>query len=477
MARNALPVVRRTKIVCTLGPASTDPATLEALAMAGMDVARLNFSHGSLEDHAELIARIEAMRAQAARPVALLADLQGPKLRLGALAEPRRLSLGDEVVLAAHGHARDGDLELGFDLDMAKYLRRGRAVMIDDGHVRLRVEQTRGRRCRCTVEVAGVVSSHKGVNLPGTDLPFPSVTAADERNLAFAIEHDLDFVALSFVRRAEDVEQVRALIKEAGGRQRVIAKIEKAEAVSRLDEIVSVADGLMVARGDLGVEIGAADVPLLQKRIIQLGREAGKPVITATQMLESMVSSPEPTRAEASDVANAILDGTAAVMLSGETAVGSFPIEAVQTMVQIALAVEPSFDYHDTSFGRSNLSPRYVSDVVGHSACDLAEVLGAAAIVVPTVTGESAREVSKHRPRRTVIACTPFDGVQRQLMLDWAVIPIRMEEASTVEELWRRCMEAVKGSGLATSGDRVVITSGTNVNRAGATNTILVQTL
>jgi pyruvate kinase len=468
-------VLRRTKIVCTIGPATNSTEMLERLVAAGMDCARINFSHGTLDEHRETIERIRAVRRSSGRPIAILADLQGPKLRVGPLATPVELVKGQEVVLAGLGSAEPGDLELGFALDFSKHLRRGRPVLIDDGHVRLRVTDAQGQRCHCVVEVGGTVSSYKGVNLPGTYLPIPSITEGDRTNLAFAVEQDADYIALSFVRRAEDVEDLRAMIAELGGRQRVIAKIEKAEAVEQLDAIVAATDGLMVARGDLGVEIGAADVPLVQKRIIRLGRAAGKPVITATQMLESMLQSPEPTRAEASDVANAVLDGTAAVMLSGETAVGKYPIEAVETLVSIALAVEPSCDYYDHD--RSRPGPRYISDVVGSAACEMAEQLGVAAIVVPTVTGESAREVSKHRPRRTIVACTPDPLVQQQLMLDWAVVPLRLEETADVENLWRRCIESVQAAGLAGPGDRVVITSGTNVNRPGATNTILVQAL
>ena len=371
-----------------------------------MDCARINFSHGSLDEHRETIGRIREVRASSGRPVAILADLQGPEAarRPAARADPAR-ARARRSCSRASARPQPGDLELGFEVDFSKHVRRGRPVLINDGHVRLRVRDANGQRCRCVVEVAGAVSSYKGVNLPGTYLPIPSITEGDRENLAFAVEQDADYVALSFVRRAEDVEDLRSMIAALGGRQRVIAKIEKAEAVEQLDAIVAAADGLMVARGDLGVEIGAADVPLVQKRIIRLGRAAGKPVITATQMLESMLQSPEPTRAEASDVANAVLDGTAAVMLSGETAVGAYPIEAVATLVSIALAVEPSCDYYDHD--RSRPGPRYISDVVGSAACEMAEQLGVAAIVVPTVTGESAREVSKHRPRRTIVACTP----------------------------------------------------------------------
>jgi pyruvate kinase len=350
-------------------------------------------------------------------------------------------------------------------------------VLINDGLVKLRVSSVVDRRVVCDVEIGGAVASHKGVNLPGTYLPIPSLTEGDLEYLDLALDNDVDFVALSFVRRAEDVEDLKRIVARRGSRARVIAKIEKAEAMEHLDAIVDVADGLMVARGDLGVEIGAAAVPLAQKRIIRLGREAGKPVITATQMLESMVTRPEPTRAEASDVANAILDGTSAVMLSQETAVGEHPVRAVETMVQIALAVEPSLSYHDTSVGLSRLGPRYVADVVAHAACDVAETLGVAAIVVPTVSGESAREVSKNRPRRPIVAVSPSAQVVRQLALDWAVVPLLIEEQQGIEDLWAKATEAAMRAGLAGPGDRVVITSGRRVNRAGATDSILVHAL
>ena len=317
--------MRRTKIVATLGPATDDPAMIERLIAVGVDCFRLNFSHGSQDDHLLRIRNVRAAQEVSGRPIALLADLQGPKLRVGKLAEPLRVESGSDVTLAGRGDAAPGDLELGFPIDLAAQLRRGAEVLIDDGLVRLRVVDTEQRRVKCSVEIGGTVSSNKGVNLPRTYLPIPSITDDDRDNLEFAIDHDVDYVALSFVRRAEDVEDLKKLLAARKSRARAIAKIEKAEAIENLEGIVAVSDGLMVARGDLGVEIGAADVPLAQKRIIRLGLESGKPVITATQMLESMIARPEPTRAEASDVANAILDGTGAVMLSGETAVGAVP--------------------------------------------------------------------------------------------------------------------------------------------------------
>jgi pyruvate kinase len=468
---------RRTKIVCTIGPATSEEPMIERLVAAGMDVARVNCSHGDPPELEALVRAVRAVEKRLDRPLAILADLPGPKLRVARLTEPRRVESGDELVLASAGAAGGDDLELGFELDFARVVRPGSPVMIDDGRVRLRVVEALGKRVRCRVETGGLIRSQKGVNLPGSYLPIPSITDRDREMLEHAVRWDVDYVALSFVRRAEDVEDLKRLVQGLGGRQRVIAKIEKLEAIEQLEAIVAVTDALMVARGDLGVEIGAAEVPMLQKRLIRMGREAGKTVITATQMLESMIDAPEPTRAEASDVANAILDGTSAVMLSGETAVGKYPVEAVDTMVRIAAAVEPEFAYRDTPFEATRQGPRYISDVVGHAACDMAEVIEAAAIIVPTVSGETAREVSRHRPHRPIVACTPSLDVQRQLMLDWAVVPLALDPTKDVETLWLRSIDAVQRAGIAGPGDRVVITSGTNVNRPGATNTILVQTL
>jgi pyruvate kinase len=469
---------RRTKIVCTIGPATSEEPMIERLFAAGMDVARVNCSHGTPADLEALVVALRAVEKRLDRPLAILADLPGPKLRVAPLTEPRAVADDDEIVLASKGSASGDDLELGFELDFARVVRPGSPVMIDDGRVRMRVIEALGKRVRCRVETGGLIRSQKGVNLPGSYLPIPSITDRDRELLELAVKSwDVDYVALSFVRRAEDVEDLKRLVQAHGGRQRVIAKIEKLEAIEQLEAIVAVTDALMVARGDLGVEIGAAEVPMLQKRLIRMGREAGKTVITATQMLESMIDAPEPTRAEASDVANAILDGTSAIMLSGETAVGRYPVEAVDTMVRIAAAVEPEFAYRDTPFEATRQGPRYISDVVGHAACDMAEIIEAAAIIVPTVSGETAREVSRHRPHRPIVACTPSWDVQRQLMLDWAVVPLALDPTKDVETLWLRSIDAVQRAGVAGPGDRVVITSGTNVNRPGATNTILVQTL
>src|SRR5215467_3032811 len=335
---------RRTKIVATIGPRTNSHEMVRTLAEAGMDAVRLNLSHGTQEEHARTAGFTRGVQAELGRPLALIADLQGPKLRIGTLDEPRALETGDEIVVTGEDAARDGDLPVAPSV-IGDVLAPGNEVLIDDGLVRLVVEAVEQRRARCRVVVGGQVRSHKGVNLPGVPIPIPSLTPKDHADLEFALSLGVDYVALSFVRQAKDLTDLRELIDRHGSPARLIAKIEKAEAVEVLDDVLVASDAVMVARGDLGVEMGAATVPLLQKRIILRSLELGKPVITATQMLESMIEHSEPTRAEASDVANAILDGTSALMLSGETAVGAYPIEAVRTMDQIARAVEPSITY------------------------------------------------------------------------------------------------------------------------------------
>jgi pyruvate kinase len=462
---------RRTKIVCTLGPATTDPDVIEQLAWAGMDAARLNFSHGSHEDHLARIDSVRRTQALVGRPLALIADLQGPKIRLGRLPEPRQVSPGELVVLAAEGKAGPGELEVTFD-GLADVVPGGAVILVDDGRVRLRATSVRDGRVETRVEVGGLLSSSKGVNLPGTPLPIASLTPKDREDLQFALAHGVDYVALSFVRAASDVRELRELIAEAGSDARIIAKIEKAEAVADLASIIAEADALMVARGDLGVEIGVADVPLIQKRIISAARAAGRLVITATQMLESMIREPEPTRAEASDVANAVLDGTSAVMLSGETAMGAYPLEAVATMNRIARAVEPALGEYEPASRRGAGTPAILSRAV----CEIAEQLEAAAIAVPTQSGQTARQVSTFRPRQPIVAASTSERVLQQLALEWAVIPLVIEPASTTEDLWDLTVAAIRRRGLAEPGDQIVVTGGTMLNTPGTTDHIVVRT-
>ena len=464
---------RRTKIVATIGPASATPETLAALIEAGMDGARLNFSHGTHDDHART--RAARPRGGGGRGPADRADRRPP----GAEAPGRRprrrpiaLDDGDSIVIAGEDAAQDDDLPVSPAV-LGSVLQPGNDVLIDDGHVRLRVEAVERGRARCTVVVGGVVTSHKGVNLPGVPLPIPSLTRKDLDDLDAALEFGVDYVALSFVRSASDVQALRTLIEARGSHAWVIAKIEKAEAVAALDEILAEAHGVMVARGDLGVEIGAAEVPLLQKRIIVHALERAKPVITATQMLESMISSPEPTRAEASDIANAILDGTSAIMLSGETAVGAYPVEAVAVMDRIALAVEPHLDYrHETP--QASDEPT-IDQAMSNAACDVAEALSAKAILVPTFTGRTASAVARLRPQRAILALTHKMESLRHMALEWGVTPLEISETTDVEDLWTRSIEAARDSGIVLPGERVVITAGTAVNIPGSTNVIKVD--
>jgi pyruvate kinase len=415
---------------------------------------------------------IRDVEAETGRPIALIADLQGPKLRIGELGEPVVLERGHEITVSAEENCTNGDLPIAPAV-IGDVLRPGHDVLIDDGRVRLRVEEVAQSRARCQVVVGGRVTSHKGVNLPGVPIPIPSITRKDSVDLQFALELGVDFVALSFVRSAADVRDLRSLIEQAGSHAHVIAKIEKTEAVDVLDEVLSETDAVMVARGDLGVEIGAASVPLLQKRIILKALERGKPVITATQMLESMITSPEPTRAEASDVANAILDGTSAVMLSGETAVGDYPVEAVGYMDRIARAVEPSMGYrHEIPEAAQNPT---IGGAMSNAACDVAEALRAAAILVPTFSGATASAVARLRPRRRIVALTHVEWAQRQMALEWGVTPLHIPAAPDVEELWDVSVGAAREAGLIDPGDRVVITAGTAVNIPGSTNVIKVD--
>jgi pyruvate kinase len=463
---------RRTKIVATLGPATGSAEKIAELVEAGMDAARLNFSHGSHDEHRELARHVREAGMRNGSRLALIADLQGPKLRIGELREPIRLIRGEEVGVVAEEAATDGDLPVS-PAAIGEVLAPGHDVLIDDGRVRLKVATVEQGRARCEVIIGGLVSAHKGVNLPGVPVPIPSLTRKDVDDLELALELGVDYVALSFVRSAADVRDLRQLIEQAGSPARVIAKIEKAEAVDALDAVLEETDVVMVARGDLGVEIGPATLPLLQKRIILTALERGKPVITATQMLETMIHQAEPTRAEASDVANAILDGTSALMLSGETAVGEYPVESVAYMDRIARVVEPSIVYRH-QFPERGVDPT-VGQAMSNATCDLAETLGARAIVVPTTTGRTASRVARLRPHQPIIALTPSRRAVSQMAIEWGVTPVYVPECADVEELWNISVDTARASGIVANGDLIVITAGTAVNVPGTTNVIKVD--
>jgi len=466
--------LRRTKIVCTLGPATSSEHGIRALLEAGADVLRLNFSHSDREEHRATIRRIRAVSASMGREVAILQDLGGPKIRLGELPGGERLlGAGERVELAPEPDVPDGALGVSYPY-LLDDVSEGDRILLADGLVELEVVSRRDDRLVCEVLVAGAVSSHKGVNLPGTTLRVASFTDKDRADLEVGLAEGVDIVALSFVRHEDDLAPVRAMISGRDAPPLVVAKIEKPQAVERLCQILVAVDGVMVARGDLGVEMPTEEVPLIQKRIIREARRAAKPVITATQMLRSMVDNPRPTRAEATDVANAILDGTDAVMLSEETAIGRWPVEAVSMLDRIARRTESELD--STAPMREPPADSLPVDAaaISRAACLLAHDLEAAAIVATTTSGSTARLVSRLRPRAPILALTPSVAVQRQLALSWGVVPDRIPGFEDIESAFvvarRRCLEV----GLAARGDRIVATAGLPLHEAGTTNVIRV---
>lgn len=444
---------------------------MERMVAAGMDVARINFSHGENLGHAETIRRLRSVAVRIGTPLAVLQDLQGPKIRLGEMPTPRRLTAGDVVTLGKHA-----ELPLTMP-ELTAHLRAGDRVLFDDGLLASHVLSVSDEMARLEIENDAEVSSHKGVNLPDTSLPIPSMTAKDHQDLRFGVEQGVDYVALSFVRSAEDVRALKATLRDLGGRQPVVAKIEKREALAAIDEIIEEADALMIARGDLGVEIPLADVPLWQKEIVAKAVAGGKPVITATQMLQSMVEHPRPTRAEVSDVANAILELADAVMLSAETAVGHYPVDAVEMMAEIAeeMAANTRHDYFAQR--RWETSEATINDAISYGACDIARKLQAVAIVTATSTGATARAVAKNRPEQRIVAVSPDESVVRQLGLCWGVTPLLAPETSSFEQTVAVANDLVLEAGLGAAGDLVVVTAGILAGRPGATNLVKAHVL
>ncbi len=470
--------MRRTKIVCTIGPASNSEEMLEKLMRAGMNVARLNFSHGTHEEHAAVIERVRSVSARLNWAVAILQDLQGPKIRTGALqgGEPVRLVDGAEVTITTRPLQGNAQIISTTYPRLPLDVKPGDRILLDDGLMELRVLSSGETDIRCEVVHGGLLKEHKGINLPGVAVSEPALTEKDRDDLQFGVMHDVDYIALSFVRRPEDILEAKQLIRrlleqQADADKRevgipLIAKLEKPEAIARLDEILEVADGVMVARGDLGVEMAPEKVPLIQKRIITKCNDLGLPVITATQMLESMITNPRPTRAEASDVANAILDGTDAVMLSAETAAGAYPVEAVQMMVRIALETEG-----DGRTARQPTCQRLTqAHAVSHAARALAEEASVQAIVVFTRSGASARLISKDRPRTPILAFTPSVHVYRQLALWWGVWPHLIKLMGTTEELIATVDRRLQEDGLIVHGEHIVIMGGLPVASQARTN-------
>jgi pyruvate kinase len=477
--------MRRTKIVATVGPASRSPQKLEQLVQAGVNVFRLNFSHGSQEEHLAVITSVREIAARLRKPVALLQDLSGPKIRTGKVRDGALLVNGARIAITTEALA-EGNAELISTTYEAlpRDVKPGDRVLLDDGNLELRVVRSAGPRVECEVVDGGPLRSNKGINLPGVALSTPALTEKDRRDLAFGVEHDVDFIALSFVRQAQDLEQARELVRSLGAHTAIVAKIEKPQALDNLEEILAATDGVMVARGDLGVELGTENVPIAQKRIIAAANNAGRVVITATQMLESMIENPRPTRAEASDVANAILDGTDAVMLSGESAVGKFPVETVETMARIALYTEE----HGSSAIRRRDSRRTdhyrgpqaagtpITRSLARVAVSVAEELGCKLILAFTESGITARLLAMHRPRVPVVAVTPAEQVYRQLALSWGVVPVRADLSGSTDDLLSIGEEQLRARGIVETGDTILMLSG-HTAAAAATNMMRVHTV
>ncbi len=466
--------MRRTKIVCTLGPATSSVEGIRSLLDAGADVIRLNFSHSDRETHRKTIRRLRTVAADMGREITILQDLGGPKIRLGELPpEGSLVAPGDRVRLTGEASPPPGALPVTYPR-LADDVTPGDPILLADGAVELRVSRVDGDVVVCEVLVGGRLTSHKGVNLPHSALSIPAFTEKDRLDLQVGLEEGVDVVALSFVRTVEDLLPVREALSGGGAPPLLVAKIEKPQAVENLEEITGAVDGLMVARGDLGVELPPERVPLIQKRIIRTAVAAAKPVITATQMLGSMVASPRPTRAEASDVANAILDGSDAVMLSEETAVGRYPVEAVATLDRIARTVEPSLDTARFLEAGPGGAPWTTADAIANVACRLAADLEARAIVAATASGATARLVARYRPPVPVVALTPRVEVLRQLGLSWGVIPAAVEAFPSTDAAWDLARAWVLEHGLASSGDRVIVVAGTPLNTPGTTNLVKV---
>ena len=470
-------IYRKTKIVCTLGPATSDDQILRDLMLSGMNVARLNFSHGTHETHLETIRRVRSLREELKLPIAIMLDTKGPEIRLKTF-EGGKVTLkeGQKFTLCTQDVIGDETRVSITYADLPKDVAIGSAILLDDGLVSMTVTHVDDKEIVCTVENDGVMSDHKGVNVPGVQLTMPFISAKDDADIRFGIKHRVDFIAASFVRSAEDIKHIRNIFSQEGCNTiNIIAKIENMQGVDNIDEIIRVSDGIMVARGDLGVEIPLEEVPVLQKLLIEKAYNAGKQVITATQMLDSMIKNPRPTRAEATDVANAIYDGTSAIMLSGETAAGLYPVEALRTMVKIAMRAEADINY-EKRFKIRNTNPNPdVTNAISHATCSSAHDLDATAILTVTKGGRTARMISKYRPNCPILCCTTEASVCHQLNLSWGVYPMLIEEAHNTDELFERAVTAGEEAGYLQNGDLVVMTAGVPLGISGTTNLMKVH--
>ena len=468
--------MRKTKIICTLGPASDDPAVLEKMILSGMDVARFNFSHGTHADHKVRLDRLKEIRTRLDIPVAALLDTKGPEIRLKNFANGKEtLQTGQFFTLTTREVEGTAEICSITYKNLPQDVELGSHIMLDDGLISMTVAEKTDTEIKCLVENGGVIKDHKGVNVPGVHLTMPYISAQDREDILFGIREGFDFIAASFCRNAQDVTELRRLLDDNGSGMRIIAKLENQEGVNNVDEILAVADGIMVARGDMGVEIDFTEIPIIQKDLISDALTAGKHVITATQMLESMISNPRPTRAEITDVANAVYDGTSAVMLSGETAAGQYPVEAVRTMASIAARTEKDIDY----FARMrmvNPSIRLgIGGATAHAACTTANDTNATAIVTVTKSGATPRIISRFRPNAPIIACVLDEDVRRQLSLTWGVTPLMMDYVTNTDDMIEGSVAVARKAGLIHDGDVVVVTAGVPAGIAGTTNMIKVH--
>jgi len=469
-------MLRKTKLVCTIGPASSPSRVIEKMMQAGMNVARLNFSHGTWEEHAEVIRTVRDFSAVLYIPVAILIDLPGPKPRTGRLKKKRvHIKEGDNLSLTSERVPGD---EHRISVDFPSFfndIRAGDFIFLNDGAIQLKVISTTNIEVKCKVVVGGLLSDNKGINVPGVRLNVPSVTSEDLKNLAFAVEQGVDFVAISFVRSVADVLEIKQILQEKRANIPLIAKIEKHEGVNDIDRIIAEVDGIMIARGDLGIEIPLKKVPIVQKEIIRKCNQAGKPVIVATQMLESMVGATRPTRAEVSDVANAIFDGTDAVMLSDETAVGKYPVRTVNTMASIITETEKVLPYERVLLEKSEQVTAQTDDAISYAACHMSQRLGVACIVAYTSSGSTALRVSKYRPKVPILAITPSANTARRLMLSWGIEPHLATEPSNVDIMFQDAAQLALQTGIAKRGELVIITAGIPMGTPGSTNVVKVH--
>ena len=469
--------MRRTKIVCTLGPSTDKEEVLRNLMKNGMNVARMNFSHGTHEEQKARLDMIKKLREELNLPVAALLDTKGPEIRIGDV-EGGKLELkpGQEFTLTTEEMLGTEKKVTITYKELYKDVEPGDSILIDDGLIGMEVVRIDESDIVCRVKNGGFISNHKGVNVPGVELNMPFVSPKDLADIVFAVEQDYDFIAASFTRTAEDIMEIRKILQEHGGEKiHIIAKLENKQGVENCEDILRVADGIMIARGDMGVEIPLEEVPVIQKELIRKAMHMGKPVITATQMLDSMMKNPRPTRAETSDVANAIYQGTSAIMLSGETAAGAYPIEAVQTMAKIAERTEQDIDYTREFKPRKLAEAPDVTSAISHATCTTAADLKAAAIVAVSKSGRTVSRIAKYLPVCPIIGCTTDERVYRQLNLLWGVTPVVMEEANTADELFDRAVELAEQKGLIARGELVVIAAGVPVGLSGTTNMMKVQ--